>query len=1239
MSTPFFRSPINVQLQYSSGAGSYSYDQPRYTCSYDVRSPTIHLLVSEARLRSLMIMVETITMSLGISTVVDSDLYETPGLMIPALADFALTETKLSIQSFGIHVVTDESEEHSDDLSARAQLEDAIASFLAQLSYLDFEHPSQAANACLSKLFIDRASTLGISEEEARQCLETARALFLEEARAKCFSSSMHADAKNGPLGLSEALDQVVLNSTRMTTAKFGDGLPNIMKEEFELVVESLLVSKSFLYYGSASQLTIKSLKIRNQHVTFLKILHQSSNIQPIQPAVDPDESALTITIQDRIIVNRGRDIYFEIGKVETTFSPEDVLEVAATCGKILETVSGRKNDHHPEKPVKNMIVNGSLSSLTIVLTDKLLPFIECRLHDFVYVKSDQKNHTATQTIMHAGAISLECVIESSYPKIISTYTKEIAGGFNEQSAFFIQLTTRESFPNEISIQFNGVRIVFLQQIINELLQYISSPTYGIGLFLNRFVTERGSDGSGEPSKFNVLMYNSSIILPRDSKSIDMIGIEVKEVSITQEQAAETWVIDNPSFSNVAPSKVPDKRVKIAASIFSSDIFFNCIDDKQSSTNISRFAIDVKGAQVFTALNPCHVSTREIDMAAFNANVFSTGRIVHNKLPFVVVGKVNKALRDDLTLRVWEEINEPPLSLKITLDCVPYLRLLVEDVDDGGAHFSLRMSQFYLAMSIWFSNMQELPILFPYDIDFLEKLSKDPTFPSNWPQYGTSEFVTRLKKCDSDVDRTFEMALCFKNLTWQCLFDNPDYFAAVPPNMSSMQLLVNESERGNDKNFISIVLMNVICRIDLDKDNLQRIGVAASSVELLDGRQRKNAASYKKGLFVEGDNSQPSIIDLNWGLDCGRHTLLAAGLPMPFQVTVIMTPDMNYLINLGMSSVEAVLDDLTPIWIILDYFGRYFTAAEYGHPARQADIMYGNAFGQSSELDDNVINLDFRMWMVRPHVIIPSSTDICIMLEAEGLYYRYKSFGQKCTSQEIVARELAIVTLAEYMSPSTSRDLRQVSGSLGSSGAKTLIEDMSFSLSYEFNASDTTTNGTPKAPFVKVALRMPLIPQHFDPRSMDGIECSSIDPQPFIAPPPVVCKPFIVPSRDMGHRETSIYLSHEYMKLMVDLMTTFVGQGQDTDSMTDNNTIQDDDLSPGNLFSVVAHIEHVKFVLSDPIMGMHHPILSVCFPSLLLTASQLEQILQDSTAITEISSDGTGKFNNASDLQVSVEVR
>jgi hypothetical protein len=123
----------------------------------------------------------------------------------------------------------------------------------------------------------------------------------------------------------------------------------------------------------------------------------------------------------------------------------------------------------------------------------------------------------------------------------------------------------------------------------------------------------------------------------------------------------------------------------------------------------------------------------------------------------------------------------------------------------------------------------------------------------------------------------------------------------------------------------------------------------------------------------------------------------------------------------------------------------------------------------------------------------------------------------------------------------------------------------------------------------------------------------------------------------MGHQDTTIYLSQEYMKLMVDLLTSFVGPSQQSDSLNDN-TLQSDDSPSENLFSVVAHIERVQCVLSDPVMGMHRPILSVCLPSLLLTASRL-QIQQGPTTKIENLTGDTDAFNSASDLQLSVEVR
>ena len=115
--------------------------------------------------------------------------------------------------------------------------------------------------------------------------------------------------------------------------------------------------------------------------------------------------------------------------------------------------------------------------------------------------------------------------------------------------------------------------------------------------------------------------------------------------------------------------------------------------------------------------------------------------------------------------------------------------------------------------------------------------------------------------------------------------------------------------------------------------------------------------------------------------------------------------------------------------------------------------MYGNAVSEASGVDDNCLNVDFRMWLIKPHVIIPSSSEQCVMFEAGGLFYHFKSLGKKYSSQEVVASDLAIVVLGEYISPSRCRGLRQVSGTLSSCAVKTLIEDMTFSLRCEFDST------------------------------------------------------------------------------------------------------------------------------------------------------------------------------------------
>jgi len=476
--TRLLRCPVDFQLQYSSGAGICSLEQPQHhSCqSNDVRSSAINILVSELRLRTLRDIVDTFS-----DTFINAG--DTPKARrqllkpsMPALAEYVLAETKLSIQSLGIHIIPDEDDECAADNSLfQEQLEDTIASFISQLSCLDVKHPSQNAIACMSRLFIDRCCALGLSKKKARECAEAAKENFKREARALFYSASNHPVAKvrrrkvnrsrqiNGhfaetldmnPETLSDALDQVVGKAALVTIAELGDVLlqpdPNHSKHVLFVDVKSVVVSRSLLYSGNTVQINVKSFKIRNGKVSLLSMHSHSSDIQANHPSSeernssDETDEALTISLQDR----GTQEIYFEAGYVESIFAPEEYLEAIKVCSISMEAIlganSGTPEDsiNLPQGPTKDTIVNGIISSFTLTLTDKLLPFIECQFQDVAIEKSTIGSHATTT--LQAGTIYVDCVCQSTYPNIISTYQSTDGENFNGSSAFSIQLTSHQ---------------------------------------------------------------------------------------------------------------------------------------------------------------------------------------------------------------------------------------------------------------------------------------------------------------------------------------------------------------------------------------------------------------------------------------------------------------------------------------------------------------------------------------------------------------------------------------------------------------------------------------------------------------------------------------------------------------------------------------------------------------------------------------------------------------------------
>ena len=111
------------------------------------------------------------------------------------------------------------------------------------------------------------------------------------------------------------------------------------------------------------------------------------------------------------------------------------------------------------------------------------------------------------------------------------------------------------------------------------------------------------------------------------------------------------------------------------------------------------------------------------------------------------------------------------------------------------------------------------------------------------------------------------------------------------------------------------------------------------------------------------------------------------------------------------------------------------------------------------------------------------------------------------------------------------------------------------------------------------------------------------------------------------------------MKLASKLLMGFVGP-----TLHDCNaekSLFGDDISSNYsskkmLFSVTAHVERVELIISDPVMGLHRPILSICFPSLLLTASQL-QVVHHGSKETVNKLVNRGVHDHANDLQACME--
>lgn len=1174
-----------VTLKYSPCQDEAEFPATRHFCEM---SP-LSILLSESRIRALLSFANTFLQA-------PSGSDRSPDFqqkLIPELSESTLVRVEANVQRVDVHFLPQEDEliasfksnSQGNNYLVRQQLQDVVTTFVWQLSHLDYQFPNRVAVACLERIASDQLEVVGLSAADAAKCTELATKRFFSEALSYSSRSQGHGyprtgrgqrrrsrrDTKSGvatfaPTSFSNKIDHIIGKVTATVMASIEESSAFTYHSEKDVLFEgiSLTVKCSSLYCGSLLQLELQSANLR-KGTTKLLTLGPPGQSSKEDPTRQQKGHACMAAVR---LGASGQEVSLETGRIDVRFMPDECFHALTRIERICKSVTSltpKSSAATAKATAKTLSIVASADLVSLVLMDRMFPFAELRLGN---AKLDLlKTLTESRTKLEAADISLDCLTSTAYSSILSTIqSEEIV-----RTAFSVQI--REiGLPKtrDVTVCLDSVRIVVLRRLIHEIVQYLSSPSYGLGLYRSYFpAKEKGSKPSSSPPR--VVATRSSIILPRDSESIDLVGIEVERLSISIERVIESWTTDDYSFSaRPTAGQVPPATNEQHPT----NEFFDCVDDNQlaeagNEKLISRYSIALESGRVFTSLNRLRHSLDKVDLPQWQAEMkYNNGRIEQGKSPFLFRADSSGTNSSDMH---WEEVTQCPLELNILADLAPALRLFIGDTPNAGArgvHLDMRMSQLYLLISLWYCNMQELPVLLPFDNDFIAKQSCYPDPPRVWPEYGSPAFVSRI---DSEIPaKTFELSLCFRELKVRCTYDPANFFSKDPELLSLMEA---------EGDSLSVVLTHAICGIESNADLVTRVGLVATSFSLSDGSVCSEAIPQE--IQAKGESSSGATLNMSWGLKCGR-SVAHGGLPSPFQLTVFLTPDNHCMVNLGIDKANATLANINPIWILLEYFGLYFQDGAYGHPVFLADQPCNIPDDTTHGDCNDRIKMDFRLWLTNPNLVIPSRTGerdkMCIMLETDGLYYRYRSFGSDYSSQEVLANGLAIVVLNNFVHQ-CSRGLRQVSGSVATYGyPRTLVDDLSFSVIYDYNS---------KTKYTRLTLSVPPLPVQPGMDVGTGIEHGDTDAKPFCIPSPTVCKPFLSPSRNAcSNEDTHVYISYEYMKLAADYLLAFISPPKPTDEAeTAGNQSQTD-----NIFSVVVHVERLKFIISDPVLGMHRSV-------------------------------------------------
>lgn len=1208
----------------------------RSTSNISVVITPVVVFISKHRVMKIQRIISAFNSIITICKTVDNGfLEECCGPRIEDFAKISLNKIRAFGPSMEILLLTDCENEYRNDTDWRIMLQEIMNSFLIQkLSSIQRNaiEMCEATDAALN-IALNRMRGLDLADYQANIILEK----LTHEAERLTINNEIESDSSKRNTIIDSVIDDLlsetslfvpVTRSTYTISLSFG----------FRIYVDKKT-------YDWRLSLSLSSLVLRSRAGVSILRVAPNKNIFESANLDDDEEHDATITNDDAVSANivwkelnlpfgeggspmsvcaedrfmkstseesKELLIYFSIGTMELLFVEDEILSAMTFVSGFNDKVCSDSNNDGGdslEAPITTSI-SGNISECNILCCAKNYePFTK------LFFQRVAVDVSSNPSLFDDGKF----LLFSTCSKTVQIFDLTVDGQVYDQvvigtgggiqdadrsDPFSLKLaisSDQKVSPTELLIVFAKSKLFILRRFLNELLQFLFSPDHGIGRILDQ-CSDHVEKHDEQPLRFQIHILDSSIILPKSSDSDDLLAISLSKLILSNSFEKQSWSVPKVNV-NGCPQQYTQRCSTIGevADEYTTDYLFECNPFDKSL--VSRISTTVMNANIFTGiskkeyLNGDRATTYQIIKRAISIGEIRDGSTIFFLDPHESISTIKDSecgIISDLLERQWEKVTVVPMSLEVITDFLPsHMRVLIKDTQsniDPDVSFSLnlRMSQFYAILSTWYENMQELPMLFPYSPESIQSQVISPECPVDWPEYGSESYVKRMSSLNKVI---FELAFSLTALEWHCQFDNEHYFERKIGSAFMMNPSADEE--------LILRATNLTIQVDMDADEVMRTGLGATSLVIDD--KRHSHTVYPRAFDIpqiEKDINSASI-DMTWGLRCGKN-ISSKDLNFPFQVSVFMTPDRWCLVNLAMEDLDTCTADLGFLWVLLDYFTSYFSYGEFGNPyfkmKESCEAFVNEIFDVDNQNEqEDSLSIDFRLWLLRPRVAIlcdpvdALSPVFVIKSNENGLFYRYKTIGNDFVSQEMCSCNLDMLKL-DSCNALTS-NVREIVCS--EKWISMLFRSLNMSLMYDQHTQNN-----------HIDIHVDVMQQNDEIRDNNGIEFPPVRAIPVDIPLPTICKPSFTPSHQLGPISCEIELMNPDDFIMASgSLSKFAGPYAEEESGDESKSNLSGESSLS--YSFFLNLGGSKIFISDPLLGVHLPVVVVNIPSLKINCSQL----------------------------------